>query len=1092
MNKVVSEKKSKFIETKLITMVFSLLFVVSLFMCINTFAGSKPFSLKLVTILDKSEGVTGNISSFNDDEIINDITFHKLNDSVTFKLGIKSNITNKVTILSITDNNDSDYVYYEYDKHENEKLESGSTLYLSIKSIYRNEITDITKRNQTNSVKFTIKYLENGKQKESNILINPKTKDTIYISYILLIISLTGLVISVILDNTRKNYNLSILIIGLILSPMIVKAEMFVYNVTFKTSIGLYDKQVITYVIDDVEHTLINQYGVPVTGLDTPEKEGFLFKKWTYEDGSDFELTEPITNDIKIIANFEKLTSRVDFDANEGVFDTEISANTIEYYNDKYYFDTMYKEPKRTGYRFTGWNTKKDGTGTTYTNEQAVLNGISSLNMKTLYAQWVKLEATFMTGETFNQRIKRLAGDETIVEVKRTYDKPDSSNMTDNNIVSYYRSAEPIYAWFDNGTIYYWTEDIDPALNANSSRMFQQLREVKTIDLETLDTSKVTDMSNMFYYDTKLESLDLSNFNTSKVTSMGSMFSGCKSLKTLDLSDFDTKNVVNMSHMFGAAEMNYMAFTEIKGLDTFDTSKVTDMSGMFYYCGNLKSLDLRNFNTENVTNMNSMFRGCNSLETLNVTSFNTSKITNMNRMFQECRSLTSIDLSSFDTSNVLNTEYMFSTCPNLKVLNISDFDLRKVTNANGMLPDYVEEVTATNIKLNNSSKGIFSGKPKLVYLDISNADVSIVTNMSHMFSGCQSLKTLDLSSFVTNQVTDMNYMFNTCLNLESINLSSFNTSNVTNLSNMFYYCKKLANINLSNFVTNNVTNMSGMFFECNSLTTLDVSNFVTNSVTDMSSMFNGCKKLTSLNVSDFVTDNVINMSSMFANCSSLLTLNVDNFVTNNVTNMANMFGGCRGLTTLNLSNFVTDNVTNMGSMFSSCSGLTSLSLTNFNTSNVTNMGSMFSRCSGLTSVDLSSFNTSSVTDMSWMFYQCVKLPSINLSNFDTSNVTNIGEMFRQCSSLVELDLSSFNINKVTRITEMFYNDTNLTTIYVTPSYFDATNVSDSSIMFAYCYKLKGGHGTTYSVTNSAYARVDDPENGKPGYFTDIADKPVEP
>ncbi len=48
----------------------------------------------------------------------------------------------------------------------------------------------------------------------------------------------------------------------------------------------------------------------------------------------------------------------------------------------------------RTGYTFAGWNTKADGTGTKYTDEQSVSN-LSSTNgaTVTLYAQWEKLPA---------------------------------------------------------------------------------------------------------------------------------------------------------------------------------------------------------------------------------------------------------------------------------------------------------------------------------------------------------------------------------------------------------------------------------------------------------------------------------------------------------------------------------------------------------------------------------------------------------------------------------------------------------------------------------------------------------------------------
>jgi len=39
---------------------------------------------------------------------------------------------------------------------------------------------------------------------------------------------------------------------------------------------------------------------------------------------------------------------------------------------------------------------------------------------------------------------------------------------------------------------------------------------------------------------------------------------------------------------------------------------------------------------------------------LNLLNFDTSKVTDMSYMFYSCRSLTSLDLSSFDTSNVVD------------------------------------------------------------------------------------------------------------------------------------------------------------------------------------------------------------------------------------------------------------------------------------------------------------------------------------------------------------------------------------------------------------------------------------------------------
>ena len=60
-----------------------------------------------------------------------------------------------------------------------------------------------------------------------------------------------------------------------------------------------------------------------------------------------------------------------------------------------------------------------------------------------------------------------------------------------------------------------------------------------------------------------------------------------------------------------------------------DTSNVTNMNGMFWYCSNLTSLDVSSFNTSNVTDMNGMFAHCINLNKLYLSSsfFNSTSIT---------------------------------------------------------------------------------------------------------------------------------------------------------------------------------------------------------------------------------------------------------------------------------------------------------------------------------------------------------------------------------------------------------------------------------------------------------------------------------
>ena len=263
--------------------------------------------------------------------------------------------------------------------------------------------------------------------------------------------------------------------------------------------------------------------------------------------------------------------------------------------------------------------------------------------------------------------------------------------------------------------------------------------------------------SDMFEGFTNLISINFNNnFNTSKVTIMSGMFWNCQNLVSIDLSSFNTLKVPSMNSMFN----NCKSLVSLN-LSCFNTSNVTDMNGMFSDCSSLTSLDLSNFNTSKVTDMNSMFNNCKSLVSLNLSCFNTSKVTDMFQMFKYCSSLTELDLNSFNTSKVTTMQMMFFRCSSL-----------------------------TN-------------------LDLSNFDTSKVTTMSNMFSNCSSLTTLDLSGFNTSNVTNMEMMFYNCKFLGVLNLVSFNTDNVTNMNYMFCGCAKLqTQINITNA---NLTSYSGMF-----------------------------------------------------------------------------------------------------------------------------------------------------------------------------------------------------------------------------------------------------------------------------------------
>lgn len=220
---------------------------------------------------------------------------------------------------------------------------------------------------------------------------------------------------------------------------------------------------------------------------------------------------------------------------------------------------------------------------------------------------------------------------------------------------------------------------------------------------------------------------------------------------------------------------NFSAATSISGLNLLDTSNVTNMYSMFYYCSALTSVgNLSGWNTSKVVDMQLMFRYCSKLTSLDLSGWNTSKVTKMGNMFFGCSTLTSLDLSNFNTSNVTDMSSMFSDCTALTSLNLSGWDTSKVTYMNRM----------------------FYNCNALTSMDVSSFNTTNITDMDYMFYYCKALTSLDLSGWDTSKVTNMMQMFRNCTALTSLDVSGWDTSKVTNMSNIFYSCIRLQFVTL--------------------------------------------------------------------------------------------------------------------------------------------------------------------------------------------------------------------------------------------------------------------------------------------------------
>ena len=80
-------------------------------------------------------------------------------------------------------------------------------------------------------------------------------------------------------------------------------------------------------------------------------------------------------------------------------------------------------------------------------------------------------------------------------------------------------------------------------MNAISSKMFKNCRNLTEINFKNIDTSAVVDMSQMFYAMDSIKTLDLSSFNTSNVEDVSQMFYGDPVLKTTYVMDQILKKI---------------------------------------------------------------------------------------------------------------------------------------------------------------------------------------------------------------------------------------------------------------------------------------------------------------------------------------------------------------------------------------------------------------------------------------------------------------------------------------------------------------------------------------------------------------------
>ena len=386
-------------------------------------------------------------------------------------------------------------------------------------------------------------------------------------------------------------------------------------------------------------------------------------------------------------------------------------------------------------------------------------------------------------------------------------------------------------------------------------------------DVSIWDVSKITDMSNLFRDNTTFNE-NIEEWDISTVTNMNSMFEGASlfeySLKTWSFRinpelttedmfkgatklretyrnlidnpeiDFESWNYYFLEHFTSKLQLQTMIglwiapedyprddiIYEYGPIEKWDVSQITDMSNLLnlVYEGMEKNAfesfneDISEWDVSNVTDMTSMFEGAES--------FN-----------QNLRPWW--DRLSLNTENIKTTN-MFKNTPSLVYNFINLVETPDTSKWYHYFTYYFRSKNDLQNKLEMWLDPVNHDVLSYFYEDISEWNVSMITDMSHLFhkvvNGINIFKNFndEISEWDVTMVTNMSSMFEGAERFDQ-NIEKWNTSNVIDMSKMFKGAERFdQNINTKQYL-NDVTGLTTFGW--------DVSKVI-----DISEMFYGARR----------------------------------------------------------------------------------------------------------------------------------------------------------------------------------------------------------------------------------------------------------
>lgn len=327
-------------------------------------------------------------------------------------------------------------------------------------------------------------------------------------------------------------------------------------------------------------------------------------------------------------------------------------------------------------------------------------------------------------------------------------------------------------------------------------RMFCSSRKLKIVDTSKWDLSGVTDMFQTFYLCNSLEYLDISKLDFSNVKKISYIFNNSGATKEMIEQEFNFPNAEEVSGLFGnCRNLNGEITLKIK------TPKAKKIDGLFTGCSKIEKLDLSQCEIPLVENTSNMFTNCASVKETNLSCLTGQNLINANFMFVGNGELEKLDLSNLDSSKVEKSVDMFSNGFEItsdgNVIELNNFcrptklgwlynDTNKI-----LPPDSVKEIfnlnyycnTTTPLKGNTIIEKItggtlhsvatndFSGMTALT--NFNNVTLSSnITSLSGLFDGCTSLVKIDISNWDVTNITEVSLLFNSVPNTCIIKVGS--------------------------------------------------------------------------------------------------------------------------------------------------------------------------------------------------------------------------------------------------------------------------------------------------------------------------------